>query len=134
MRVHVSIPVKNLDQSIHFYSRLFGRDPSKVKPDYANFRLHEPPIHLSMIEHESAPPSPAGQHFGIELPDLETLQAWRIRSAEQSLDVVEEPRAQCCYAQAEKLWLTDPDGYRWEVWVRTGEYDALKQPASNCCS
>jgi catechol 2,3-dioxygenase-like lactoylglutathione lyase family enzyme len=134
MRVHVSIPVKDLDRSIRFYRRLFGADPSKTKPDYANFRLDEPPIHLSMIERRDAPDAPTNQHFGIELPDRGTLQTWRTRTQEKELDAAEEPQALCCYASGEKLWLTDPDGYRWEVWVRTGEYDALTEPKSACCA
>jgi catechol 2,3-dioxygenase-like lactoylglutathione lyase family enzyme len=131
MRVHVSIPVKDLDKSIRFYRRLFASEPSKVKSDYANFRLDEPPIHLSMIEHRDAPAGPLGQHFGIELPDLGTLQNWRVRTEEKNFGVFEEPQAKCCYAQGEKLWLTDPDGYRWEVWVRTGEFNALDDPAGS---
>ena len=94
---------KNLDKSILFYRRLFASEPSKVKADYANFRLDEPPIHLSMIEHRDAPAGPLGQHFGIELPDVETLQNWRVRTEEKNLGAFEEPQAKCCYAQGEKI-------------------------------
>ena len=23
------------------------------------------------------------------------------------------------------MWVQDPDGYRWEIWVRTGEHDSM---------
>ena len=138
MRVHVSFPVKNLEDSIRFYSRLFDSDPSKRKPDYANFRLNQPPIHLAMVESQKAANGATNdasvQHFGIELPDMETLHDWRTRTTDQDMNAFEEAGAQCCYAEAEKIWLTDPDGHRWEIWVRTGEYDALKQPKSECCA
>ena len=67
------------------------------------------------------------EHFGIELPDAESFSNWEQRgsrvAAAQAIQA--EPDAECCYARANKIWLTDPDGHRWELWHRTGEYDAL---------
>lgn len=34
-RLHVHIGVTDLDQSVGFYSTLFGAAPTVVKPDYA---------------------------------------------------------------------------------------------------
>ena len=34
-RLHVHVGVDNLDQSIAFYSSLFGNEPSVTKSDYA---------------------------------------------------------------------------------------------------
>lgn len=124
-RIHISIPVRDLDRSVDFYGRLFGTGPSKRRDDYANFRLDEPPIHLAMVSSDT-PPAPSGpQHFGVELPSACALNTWRQRTTERQLDAEEEPDAHCCYARADKLWLTDPDGHRWEIWVRTGEHDGL---------
>jgi hypothetical protein len=55
------------------------------------------------------------------------------------VDFTVENEARCCYAKADKLWLTDPDGYRWELWTRTGEYDAItntetKQTEKSVCA
>lgn len=154
-RIHISFPVRELDDSIDFYGRLFGSAPSKLKSDYANFRLDEPPIHLSMVASDHPPAAPGRQHFGVELLDRETLEAWRQRVEVMDLEALEEPEAQCCYAKADKLWLTDPDGHRWEIWVRTGDFDAMgsttpderaqnaqpgpeasptKHPGQSCCS
>ena len=53
------------------------------------------------------------------------LDSWRNRLATAGVVFDVEDDAQCCYARADKLWLTDPDGHRWEIWVRTGEHDAM---------
>ena len=46
MRVHISLPVSDVPSSIGFYQRLLGREASKVRDDYANFRLDGPALHL----------------------------------------------------------------------------------------
>ena len=111
MRVHISLPVKDLEKSRDFYSSLFGAPASKVKSDYLNFRLDKPSIHLALVQSDLASPSPA-QHYGIELPDAGTYAVWEDRAnrVEEAAAVEPEPDAKCCYARAEKVWLTDPDG------------------------
>ena len=82
MRVHISLPVQNLETSINFYEQLFGQSATKVKDDYANFRLDHPSIHLALMQAKKACCSePAGSHshFGIELPDAEAFSTWHSR-------------------------------------------------------
>lgn len=124
MRIHISLNVQSLESSIAFYTALLGHPVTKQRPAYANFRLDEPPVHLALMESEARTPGGA-THYGVELPDHAALDAWRNRleTAGVKLDIEED--AQCCYARADKLWLTDPDGHRWEIWVRTGEHDAM---------
>lgn len=124
MRIHISLNVSSLKDSIGFYTALFGQGASKTRDDYANFRLDEPPIHLAL--QKSGPIGRAGvSHVGVELPDAEVLGLWRARLEESGATFEVEDKAACCYARADKLWLSDPDGYRWEVWVRTGDYGAI---------
>ena len=47
-RVHINFTVSDVDAAVDFYSRLFGAEPSKRKPDYANFRLAAPALHLAL--------------------------------------------------------------------------------------
>lgn len=124
MRVHISLNVSSLQNSLHFYQSLFGQAPSKVREGYANFRLDQPPIHLALQEGASTPGGGAS-HYGVELPDADTLAAWRAWLEASGAEFLVEEAAKCCYATADKLWLSDPDGYRWEVWVRTGEHQAM---------
>lgn len=133
-RIHVSLPVPRLDEAVDFYSRLLGQEPSKLRPDYANFRLDEPPLHLALVH------TPAREaqdlhpmHFGIELADRATLETWRTRLATQEVKVREEHAAECCYAVGEKLWATDPAGHEWEVWVRLRDGERMAAKSESCC-
>ena len=134
MRVHISLPVSDLNKSQAFYASMFGQPASKVRDDYLNFRLDEPAIHLALVQSERAE-AHASQHFGVELPDAESFASWQERAlqAEKAMAVEPEPDAKCCYARAEKVWLVDPDGHRWELWHRTGEYDAMIEKPAACC-
>lgn len=140
-RVHINIPVSNLEASIHFYSQVFGVSPSKRRPDYANFRLDEPALHLALVEKCGMQPKAVqngeGQHFGIELFEDETLAAWKERVKASGVQPhLEEESVTCCYAVADKFWLQDPDGNEWEFWVRhDDEGDSLysSTEASSCC-
>ena len=124
-RVHISLPVSDLQKSNLFYSKLFGQDASKEKSDYINFRLDQPAIHLALVHRESVPDRGC-EHFGIELPDEETFKAWEKRLNETVAELAEpESGAKCCYAKADKVWLSDPDGNRWEIWHRTGDHSSL---------
>ncbi len=137
MRIHISLPVTDLAQSDRFYTTLFDQPPSKRREDYLNFRLNQPPIHLALVQTGQRTAS-AASHYGIELPDRPAFDDWYRRLTGSGIRFEEEPGAKCCYAEGEKLWLTDPDGHRWEVWLRTGDYDRLQQPAAEeeqaCCS
>lgn len=131
MRIHISLMVSDLEDSIAFYRRLLGTSPTKRHADYANFRLDEPPLHLALVAGQAA--SAEGHHFGVELRGPEELATWRQRSTRSGLDGQDEANAECCYARGEKLWLTDPDGHHWEIWHRTGDFGALA-PVSACCA
>lgn len=134
MRVHISIPTQKLDASVAFYQQAFGTDASKLRDDYANFRLDAPPIHLALVQTDNAVPGVERGHYGIELPDHETLEQWRSRAQERGLLIRDDPDAACCYAIGDKFWLSDPNGYSWEFWVRTGESEVLEQVESHCCA
>ena len=79
-RLHISLNVADLDASIAFYTRLFGRDPSKVREDYANWRLDEPALHLALVSKAEHWKDHEGEHLGIELFETDDLQAWRGRA------------------------------------------------------
>lgn len=123
MRIHIALTVESLADSVNFYARMLGAPASKQHPGYANFRLDSPPIHLALTE--GAAVTPTASHFGIELPTHQDLDDWRQRLEAAGVVFQAEQRAACCYATADKLWLRDPDGQRWEIWVRTGDFDAM---------
>lgn len=132
-RVHISLPVRDIGRSIEFYSALFGRPPAKRRDDYANWRLDAPGLMLSLVSGTETGPR-GDAHMGFELADLAGLKRLEGELAERGVDMRPEPGAVCCYATAEKFWVTDPDGNPWEFWVKTGEADVMHAPADTCCA
>ena len=65
-RVQLALRVADLEGSIAFYSKLFGTEPAKRRPGYANFAIAEPPLKLVLIEGE---PGEATRldHLGVEV-------------------------------------------------------------------
>src|SRR5215213_4550323 len=115
-RVQLALNVDDLQDSITFYSRLFSAEPAKVRPGYANFAVTEPPLKLVLIEN----PGHGGSinHLGVEVEDVDTVDAIQTRLAEDGLASVDERGTTCCYAKQDKFWVTGtPDGERWEVYT-----------------
>src|SRR5438552_19027929 len=49
-RFHVHVAVKELQDSIRFYSAMFGAEPSVVKPDYAEWMLDDPRLNFAISQ------------------------------------------------------------------------------------
>ena len=49
MRLQLALNVDDLDRAIDFYSRLFGAEPHKMRPGYANFAIDNPPLKLCLL-------------------------------------------------------------------------------------
>jgi catechol 2,3-dioxygenase-like lactoylglutathione lyase family enzyme len=115
-RVQLAINVDDLQTSIDFYSRLFGTEPAKVRPGYANFAVAEPPLKLVLIE--SAGRGGSLNHLGVEVEDVATVDSMQTRLAAEGLATVDERGTTCCYAEQDKFWVEGtPDGERWEVYT-----------------
>jgi catechol 2,3-dioxygenase-like lactoylglutathione lyase family enzyme len=134
-RVQLAINVNDLTASIDFYSRLFGSEPAKVRAGYANFAISEPPLKLVLIEN----PGQGGSlnHLGVEVEDVDTVDAIQARLAEDGLASVDERDTTCCYARQDKFWVTGtPNGEAWEVYTVLG--DSLtangQQGDRECCT
>ncbi len=115
-RVQLAINVDNLDESIAFYSKLFGTEPAKLKPGYANFAISEPPLKLILMEN----PGQGGSlnHLGVEVADTDTVDAEQTRLAGAGLASIDERDTTCCYAKQDKFWVTGaPNGERWEIYT-----------------
>jgi len=108
-RLQLALNVDDLETSIAFYSKLFGAVPAKVRPGYANFAIAEPPLKLVLMEH----PGRGGSlnHLGVEVEDVDTVDAIQNRLAADGLASVDERGTTCCYAQQDKFWVQDtPNG------------------------
>jgi catechol 2,3-dioxygenase-like lactoylglutathione lyase family enzyme len=118
MRLQLALNVRDLDTAIEFYSKLFGARVNKRKPGYANFAIDEPPLKLVLFEVKDAPERL--NHLGVEVFDDEDVSAATERLKAAGLAHLVEDETTCCYAKANKVWATEPDGLRWE-WYRVVE-------------
>ena len=115
-RLQLALNVDDLEESVAFYSRLFATEPAKVRPGYANYAIAEPPLKLVLIENPGAGGSV--NHLGVEVEDVDGVDAFQTRLAEDGLASVDERDTTCCYAQQDKFWVTGtPNGEAWEVYT-----------------
>ncbi|WP_373472656.1 ArsI/CadI family heavy metal resistance metalloenzyme [Sphingorhabdus lacus] len=118
-RLHVHVGVDNLDQSIGFYSALFGAQPSVTKSDYAKWMLEDPRVNFAISCKEGA--AKGVEHLGIQVEDGAELADVYGRLKVAGGPVLEEGATTCCYAKSEKSWIADPDGVVWEAFLTQGE-------------
>lgn len=119
-RVQLALNVSDVRQAVEFYSNLFGTEPAKLRPGYANFAIADPPLKLVLIEHTSGRgtgTAGALNHLGIEVETPEEVQVATRRLAGQGLDPDLQEATTCCYAVQDKAWVDDPDGAPWEVYT-----------------
>ncbi|MCX8560152.1 VOC family protein [Mycolicibacterium mucogenicum] len=122
-RVQLALNVDNLDESIAFYRRLFGVEPAKVKPGYANFAVENPPLKLVLLEN----PGHGGSvnHLGVEVESSDTVHAEIARLTDAGMFTEEEIGTTCCFATQDKVWVTAPGGERWEVYTVLADSDTF---------
>jgi catechol 2,3-dioxygenase-like lactoylglutathione lyase family enzyme len=115
-RVQLAINVDDLQESIGFYSKLFGAEPAKVRPGYANFAIADPPLKLVLLENRGQRGSL--NHLGVEVADTDAVDAEQRRLEEVGLASVDERDTTCCYARQDKFWVQGaPNGERWEIYT-----------------
>lgn len=133
-RVQLALNVTDLEASIAFYSAMFGVEPAKRRPGYANFAVTEPPFKLVLIEttDEQRGTGTAGalNHLGVEVPSIDGVTAARERFAAAGLAAFDENDTTCCYALQDKVWVHDPAGAPWEVYTVKDDNPADARPAT----
>ena len=132
-RVQLALRVSDLDGSVEFYSKLFGAEPAKRRPGYANFAIAEPPLKLVLIEGQPDQPTMI-DHLGIEVFSTGEVTAANQRLTESGLVTITEDGTECCYSMQDKVWVHGPGRERWEMYVVKS--DAAKPDnasASACC-
>ena len=133
-RVQLALRVADLEGSVAFYSKLFGTEPAKRRPGYANFAITEPPLKLVLIEGVPGELTRM-DHLGVEVATTEEVTAATARLAGQGLPTLTEEDTACCYAVQDKVWVTGPGQEPWEVYVVKADADVLdKAPQSACCT
>ena len=117
-RFHVHVSVKDLGESLPFYSKLFGAEPSVSKTDYAKWMLDDPRINFAISQRGA---NVGLNHLGIQVDSAEALAGLRAQAEAADFTAVEESGAACCYAKSDKYWIQDPSGIAWETFNTLGE-------------
>jgi len=121
-RVQLALNVTDLDQAVEFYSKLFATEPAKRKPGYANFAIADPPLKLVLFE---GPEGGTINHLGVETDDAAQVEAAEARLSDTGLETTGIDDTICCYASKVETWVTDPDGAKWEWYVKTGDAEQM---------
>ena len=116
MKVHVALNTPRFDESVRFYRTFLGLEPVKLKPGYAKFDVAEPALNLTLNASADTGPG-ALNHLGIQVASTAAVREAAGRLKAEGLATFEEGDVDCCYALQDKVWVTDPNGYRWEVFV-----------------
>ncbi|MGY1806641.1 ArsI/CadI family heavy metal resistance metalloenzyme [Blastococcus sp. SYSU D00669] len=115
-RVQLALNVDDVEAATAFYAKLFGTEPAKTRPGYANFAIADPPLKLVLLEN----PGQGGtlDHLGIEVASPDAVDAEQTRLAALGLASTDERGTTCCYARQDKFWVEGtPGGERWEVYT-----------------
>ena len=133
LKAHLAINVRNVPESIEFYRKMFGIEPSKVRSKYAKFDVANPLLNFTLNQAKFGERG-ALSHLGIQVLSTEDVKAVRDRWVEQGLVALDEEKTDCCYAVQDKAWVRDPDGNAWEVFVVLQDNLPERAVASSCCA
>ena len=135
-RVQLALRVADLEASVAFYAKLFGVEPAKRRPGYANFAIAEPPLKLVLLEGEAGRET-VMDHLGVEVETSAAVDAATTRLTDAGLITLTEGDTECCYARQDKVWVRGPGDEPWEVYVVKGDSDVGDKPmpaAGDCCA
>ncbi len=134
-RFHVHLSVTNLEDSIGFYSTLFGTAPSVRKPDYAKWMLDDPRVNFAISQRGG---TVGVDHLGLQADDGAELEEIGARLLAADKVTLAEQGTTCRSAHSDKYSPEDPQGVRWQTFHTPGEattYSALahEQSSTSCC-
>lgn len=121
-RVQLALNVADLDDSIEFYTKLFQTEPAKIRDGYANFAIADPPLKLILFTGMGEPGSL--NHIGVEVEDVDAVQAMIARANVLGLDQRIQEDVSCCFAVQDKTWVKGPEN-DWEIYFVKGDAPAM---------
>ncbi len=135
-RVHIALAVKDLERSRTFYETLLGVPPTKERPGYVKFEPQDPSVNLTLNEVDEAnSTSQPTMHYGVQVKTPQAVQEAIIRFSEAGMKTLIEENTTCCYAVQDKVWVADPEGNQWEIFVvLKADADERKDKGSSCCA
>jgi catechol 2,3-dioxygenase-like lactoylglutathione lyase family enzyme len=132
-RLQLALRVSDLEHSVLFYSKLFGVEPAKRRPGYANFAIAEPPLKLVLLE-GGAEERTVMDHLGVEVESTDEVDGATQRLKDAGLATFSETDTDCCYAVQDKVWVHGPGQEPWEVYVVKADGTSLENSPAECCT
>lgn len=136
-RLHVHVSVENIEESVKFYSTMFGAAPVKQKADYAKWLLEDPRVNFAISAQGR---KPGFDHFGIQVDEDSELTEVRNRIRKAEMKTFDEGETTCCYARADKTWVMDPSGLPWESYKVMSDAEVFheakveEKSVTTCCA
>jgi catechol 2,3-dioxygenase-like lactoylglutathione lyase family enzyme len=133
MKTHLNLSTTDLGASVAFYSALLDARPAKTLADYALFVTSDPALELALDLRSSVQP-PSDSHYGIFVESTNDVERAIVRLTQAGLGVSVEREETCCYANQTKVWATDPQGRRWEIYTVHEDTDEREDLDTSCCA
>ena len=98
----------------------------------------DPPLKLVLFE---GPRGGTINHLGVEVDAASEVAAADARLVGAGIETTGVDDTVCCFAEKVETWVTDPDGTRWEWYVKTADADTMgaadtsgrAEPAGSVC-
>jgi catechol 2,3-dioxygenase-like lactoylglutathione lyase family enzyme len=129
-RVQLALNVGDLEASIDFYTKLFRTPPAKIRENYANFAIAEPPLKLVLIAGQGEPGTL--NHVGVEVESADEVAAAAARMQQEGAACDVQESMTCCFAVQDKVWVSGPE-IPWEIYTVLADATVMHPAESECC-
>jgi catechol 2,3-dioxygenase-like lactoylglutathione lyase family enzyme len=133
VKTHLNLATTDLDRSVAFYSTLLAAKPVKTLSDYALFITDDPGMELALDLRASVSPT-TDAHYGVCVESATDVENAIARLEAAGLAGSIEREETCCYANQTKVWATDPEGRRWEVYTVHEDTEDRDDDTTSCCA
>jgi catechol 2,3-dioxygenase-like lactoylglutathione lyase family enzyme len=107
---HVNMTVKNLDESVEFYKKLFGFTVKKEQAEYKSKIIGNDSIKLCLYEDPDMKPEGAIAHFGFHIENFGDIME---KCKELGVTIYYEGPVQ--FEKSKSIYISDPSGYDIEL-------------------
>lgn len=132
MKTHLNLATKDILKSVEFYSTLLDTKPTKLLSDYALFITERPGLELALDLVDNVSPT-RDAHYGVYVETVDEVESAIVRLEQAGLMSSIEREGICCYANQTKVWATDPEGRRWEVYTVHEDTEDRDNEGTRCC-
>ena len=123
-RFHIHVGVSDINESVQFYSTLFGQMPTKQKEDYAKWMLEDPKVNFAISTRTN---TKGVDHLGIQAEEVSDFTEITERLKKADLKIFDEGETTCCYAKSDKAWVQDPNGLAWEAYLNMEDAEVFSE-------